>query len=152
MARKYKDSFPDKKVCGKFSCRHLDNRSVQFSGTSGKESGTSQNGKCQSNNWGNRQKLLSCFVLYRVFKSQHNSSKQCICLYKCDFCSPLFLRFCKILVGNFPNPDNSASRMQAILIEWVEGTALTDFSRYFLSITILRKTGTSSSGLFIYYS
>lgn len=42
--------------------------------------------------------------------------------------------------------------MQAISIEWGEGTALMDFSRYFLSITILRKTGTSSSGLFIYYS
>ena len=38
------------------------------------------------------------------FLSQHNSSKQCICLYKCDFCKAVFLRPCKMLVGNLPNP------------------------------------------------
>ena len=38
------------------------------------------------------------------FLSQHNSSTQCICLYKCDFCKTVFLRPCKMLVGNIPNP------------------------------------------------
>ena len=40
--------------------------------------------------------------------------------------------------------------MQVIEIEWNEGTVLMDFSRYCLSITKLRKTGTGSSGLFIF--
>ena len=46
----------------------------------------------------------------RVLLSQHNCSKHCICLCKCNACRPVYLRPCKMLVGNLPNPKHSVSK------------------------------------------
>ncbi|MGN0707054.1 MAG: hypothetical protein ACI4JC_03565 [Faecalibacterium sp.] len=68
------------------------------------------------------------------------------------FAARVFGGSAKYLLGTSQTLTILHPRMQAISIELREGTALMNLLALLFSITMLRKTGTDSSGLFIHCS